>query len=356
MFQLSIIVPIYNVEEYVERCIRSLEYQDISESSFEIICINDGSPDNSLEVVKRLCSEYKNIRLINQDNQGVSRARNNGIDRAEGRYLLFIDPDDYVEPDCLQRILKNAEQQNAQVSFLGFTVLDNESNRSEDILCNEYSSGAFTGIEAYFLSRGDGRTDPDRAWAVLFERNFINQYNLRFLPDVPYLEDGEFISRVLCMAERCIFDSGLFYNRTTRPGSATHSTLFHSEKALNGFLLAALSLKKFQSGTSLTHSQKEFLNQPICKFVVLVVASARKPFNLRRVREARMRLKKAGFGRLSLTAVNREFTQLGMCYNLSVYCLVLYQLFIDGIRSLRYRLRKFPGIKNAAFPAAENKI
>ena len=92
MKSLSIIIPIYNVAPYVERCIRSLEDQDIPKDDYEIICINDGSPDNCREIVEQLQQEFSNIILINQENQGVSMARNNGIDLSEGKYLLFVDP------------------------------------------------------------------------------------------------------------------------------------------------------------------------------------------------------------------------------------------------------------------------
>ena len=79
MKRLSIIIPMYNVASYVERCIRSLENQDIPKEDYELICINDGSPDNCKEIIVRLQKEFSNIILIDQENQGVSRARNNGV-------------------------------------------------------------------------------------------------------------------------------------------------------------------------------------------------------------------------------------------------------------------------------------
>jgi glycosyltransferase involved in cell wall biosynthesis len=115
MKRLSIIVPIYNVENYVERCLRSLEDQNIPKDSYEIICINDGSPDKCREIIVGLQTEYNNIILIDQENQGVSCARNNGIKNASGKYLLFIDPDDYVDRDCLDGILNTADEYDAQV-------------------------------------------------------------------------------------------------------------------------------------------------------------------------------------------------------------------------------------------------
>jgi glycosyltransferase involved in cell wall biosynthesis len=339
MKSLSIIIPMYNVEPYVKRCLLSLENQDIPISDYEILCINDGSPDDCRRVVLQIQKEYDNIILIDQENQGVSRARNNGIDRASGRYLLFIDPDDYVDADSFGRILKNADEKNAQISFLGFTVLNEDKTVSQRIF-NETNDLFYSGTEAYSLARGDGRTDPDRMWAVLFKTEFLVNYNLRYLPDVPYLEDGEFISRILCLANRCIFDGYSFYQRTTRQGSATNSGLFYSDKALHGFILAASNLKRFQSEQDLDEIQNFFLNQPVCKFVVLAMTSAAKPFSLKRIGEINRKLKKSGFTALKLDSVDKEYTRLGFLYNNSVHLLIIYQFLINRIRFISLRIKR----------------
>ncbi len=327
MILLSIIVPMYNVEPYVERCLTSLEKQDIKRDEFEIICINDGSPDDSRGVVKRLQKKYENIVLIDQQNQGVSRARNSGIDRARGKYLLFIDPDDYVDSNSYGPIVSNADKYQAQVSFLGFTFLTQNGSVYRQVLNENLSSSVYNGTEAYYLARGDGQTDPDRMWAVLFERDFINRYKLRYLPDVPYLEDGEFIARILCLAERCIFDGSSFYQRTTRPGSATNSELFRSEKAINGFLLAAGNLKKFKDEQNLNERQKIFLNQPICKFVLLALNSAlQKPY-IKNYNKIRKILFEKGFKRIELKGVDTPYTYFVRLYNSFMVVFLLSALF-----------------------------
>lgn len=328
----------YNVAPYIERCIHSLENQNISKDDYEIICINDGSPDNCRVIIEGMQMEYRNIILINQDNQGVSRARNNGIDNASGTYVLLVDPDDYVDANCFDSVLNNADKHQAQVSFLGFAILNEDSTVHKLVLNENHTSQIYTGTEAYFKARGDGRNDPDRMWAILFEKDFLNKHNLRFLPDVPYLEDGEFISRILCIAERCIFDGHSFYQRTTRRGSATNSNLFHSEKSTNGFLLAASNLMRFQKERNLTENQRNFLNQPICKFAVLAITSAGKPFSFIRMEEIKKRLSGKGLTKLRLDSVNEEFRKLGFIYNRSIYGLVLYQFFISKFRVLFLRI------------------
>lgn len=340
MKHLSIIVPIYNVEPFVERCLQSLEDQDIPRENYEIICINDGSPDDSREVVIRLQKEFNNIILIDQVNQGVSCARNTGIDKANGRYLLFIDPDDSVDVKSFKRILRNADIHDAQVSFLGFTILNGDGTIRHQVLNEINTTKIYSGIVAYFLARGDGRVDPDRMWAILFKKEFLNQNRLHFLPDVPYLEDGELIARILCLAERCIFDGHSFYQRIIRPGSATNSKLFHSEKATKGFLLAASNLKRFQLEQDLNEKQKEFLNQSILKFVLLTINSAT-DWGLHKKLIATIKtLKTLSFRRISLEGCDRGYSLFGKAYNLSPYLGALIMFLYPKVNRLYQLLPK----------------
>lgn len=315
MLRLSIIIPMYNVEPYIERCLSSLQDQDIPMEEYEIICINDGSPDNSREVVIRFQRQNKNIILIDQSNQGVSKARNNGINVARGKYLLFVDPDDYIIPNSLNSRLVNAEDKSAQVSVLGFTFLDKDGLILKEIFSEAYTSEVYRGTEAYFLARGDGRTDPDRTWAILFDKGFITHYNLLFLSDMPYLEDGEFIARVFCLANRCIFDGASFYMRTTRPGSATNSSLFHSSPAALGLMRSVIGLKAFQKSLNLSQEQKRFLNQPICKFVLLALKSGFKFPYWRNYKKMIAKLHAHELNKLDLTGVVKPYNYFGYLYN-----------------------------------------
>lgn len=321
--KLSIIIPMYNVAPWVERCIRSLEDQDIPKEEYELICINDGSPDNCREIVEGLQQEFSNIVLINQENGGVSRARNAGMDKATGKYLLMIDPDDYVLPNTLKQVIEKAIQNNAEVSFLGYRFLLEDGTVLIDILNEKAIGKVFAGTEAYFTARGDGRTDPDRMWAVLYDRDFLNRNNLRYLSDVPYLEDGELIARIMCLAERCIFDGRLFYMRTTRGGSATNSNLFHSEKAVNGFIKAAKNLKEFQKKETLNQRQRIFLNQPISKFTLLGLLG--KMGNFSEFNSLQKKMKGLGLGKCTLKGCNNYYFSEGLLYNFSPYLFYLHR-------------------------------
>jgi len=326
MLCLSIIIPMYNVAPYVEKCIRSLQNQDIPKQDYEIICINDGSPDNCREIVIKLQQEFSNIVFIEQENQGVSRARNNGIDKASGKYLLFIDPDDYVDVNSFARILKTAEDYRAQVSFLGYTVLNENGSIRKAVLNEQEKDAVYLGIKAYSLARVDGSADPDRMWAVLLETEFMNRNNLRYLPELPYLEDGELIARIMCLAQRCIFDGHLFLKRTTRPGSATNSKLFYSQRATGGFIRAAAHLRDFKDNVQLDKAQREFMNQPICKFTLTALIPYCSLFTLREFKQNFNLLKKNKLGICDLRKCNNAYSLEGSLYNLSPYLFLIHRM------------------------------
>ncbi|MDN3658898.1 glycosyltransferase [Ferruginibacter paludis] len=338
--KLSIIIPVYNVEDYIEKCILSLQNQDIPRNEYEIIVINDGSPDNSRAVILQLIQQFDNIVFIDQENKGVSLARNAGIDKASGRYLIFIDPDDYVEPNTFSRILEVANEKRAQVAFLGFTFLLADNSVKKKILFAKESGKVYDGINAYKISRGDGTIDPDRSVAILFETAFINKYQLRNLAAIPYLEDGEFLARVMCLAERCIFDGNKFYLRTTRLGSATNSGLFYTDRAIKGFIIAANNLFRFQQSTLINAQQKQFLNQPLCKFILLAINSSFRNKGLLRRNNVVMELNNLGIKRCPIKSCNKYYWRDGFFFNLSPKIYSIYKPIWSLFDSLIFRLFK----------------
>ena len=138
VIQLSVIIPVYNVEAYIKKCVLSLQHQDISQEEIELIIINDGSPDNCKGVVLELMQSFPNIIFIDQENKGVSKARNAGIDKSRGKYLLFIDPDDYVAPNAFSRILKTSNQQHAEIVFLGYQFLNADDTVRKEMYYEDF--------------------------------------------------------------------------------------------------------------------------------------------------------------------------------------------------------------------------
>lgn len=123
---LSIIVPYFNVEKYIEVCIRSLFNQDIPYSDYEVICVNDCSEDNSEAIVSRLKAEFPNLLMVSQtQNHKMGAARNLGLSNARGKYVWFVDSDDYIEPDCISYIIRKAEESDVDIIHFDYKV-DND--------------------------------------------------------------------------------------------------------------------------------------------------------------------------------------------------------------------------------------
>ncbi|MBO4516953.1 glycosyltransferase family 2 protein [bacterium] len=135
---ISVIIPIYNAEKYLTRCLKSLEIQTYS--SFEVIMINDGSYDNSQDICLQYCNNDTRFKLINQNNSGSQEARKNGVINSTGDYITFIDADDFIDPNYFTDIIKKIEKTNPDIFCVGFTK---ENNGISEKVYNNISSGYY---------------------------------------------------------------------------------------------------------------------------------------------------------------------------------------------------------------------
>ena len=127
--KISVIVPVYNTEDYLEKCIRSIMNQTYK--NLEIITINDGSTDNSLSILENLKKEDDRIIIINQENMGVSKARNKGLDYATGEFIGFVDSDDFLEEDMYDIMIKHLIEENADLCRIKAFIYNREGGIEE---------------------------------------------------------------------------------------------------------------------------------------------------------------------------------------------------------------------------------
>jgi glycosyltransferase involved in cell wall biosynthesis len=332
--KLGIIVPMYNVAPYLSRCLHSLANQDIPHEDYEIICINDGSPDNCSAIVRELQIQIPNIILLEQENQGVSMARNNGMAIAKGKYMMPIDPDDYVVPNCLKQVLEQAEQNNLDVLYAAFEIFD---ANHESIWRTNYEHLVHkvdNGQDGYFAVRGAKVMDPDRSVAILYRMDMLRNYQLNYPQDVPYLEDGLFIGKVFAVANRVGYSNVDFYQRTTRAGSATNSNLFYTDKAIDGFIKAALDVKQFAKENNLSDSQKELVNHLIAKFVILSLSPSSCQYEIKQYISILSKLKTLKINKLNIYGLQMEYKRLSKIYNFSPLFFFFYFPFFKRIKNL----------------------
>ena len=199
---LSIIIPVYNVEKYVEKCIRSCENQDIPKEDYELIVVNDGSPDGSLAIVERLAKEYSNIKVICQENQGLSVARNTGLDAARGEYVWFVDSDDWIEKNCLKDLTGKLVD---DIDILQIQCKRAYEDGTTRIPAQKFLDGIHSGKE---VTEQGGLPDP--APFSILRSGFLKENDLKFFPGI-YHEDSELKSRMVYTAKKVAFHKPPIY-------------------------------------------------------------------------------------------------------------------------------------------------
>ncbi len=220
--EISVIVPVYNVQDYLVRCVDSILAQTFRD--FELILVDDGSTDRSGEMCDTLAGTDPRIRVIHKKNGGLSDARNAGIEAARGEYLSFIDSDDYAEPDMLAVLYGQIAAREAQVAVCGIYDCYENSRRPQHAMTEEY---VCTGVEA--LERMlEGRSIPGSACNKLYSAALCRD---RRFPVGKTYEDAFFLPEVLLACERVAVTTEPLYNYWHRAGSIT-STVF-SEKSFD---------------------------------------------------------------------------------------------------------------------------
>lgn len=214
--RLSIIIPAYNVEQYIGRCLESCLNQDLAPDDYEIIVVNDGTPDKSMEVAGQYAKSHDNIILVNRNNGGLSAARNTGLESATGEYVWFVDSDDRIKTNCLRYLLNFAENNRLDVLCFGL-FMEYADGRTSLFPINNKGGEVYNGCD--FVNRV---AMPPAAWAALYKRTFLEVHHLRFLEGILH-EDQEFTPRAYYLSKRIAFVNTPFYYYYQREGSIMKS-------------------------------------------------------------------------------------------------------------------------------------
>lgn len=229
---ISIIIPVYNVERYLTQCLDSVVNQ--THQNIEIICINDGSPDNSIAILKKYEQQDSRIKIIDQANQGVSAARNKGIDMSIGRYIMFIDSDDWIDMDSCEKTLDVAERYNADVVIWPYVKEFSDSSvpkpifeqdmvifENEDV--RSFLHRRICGLLGEELKRPEMLNALSPAWGKLYRQNVIKDFNVRFENnDCIGMEDGVFNFVVFNQIKKAVYVNQYYYHyRKTNQTSVT---------------------------------------------------------------------------------------------------------------------------------------
>lgn len=229
---ISIIVPIYNAEKYIQRCIDSILSQTYKD--LQIILINDGSTDNTLTILNEYVQYDSRIQIINKENTGVSETRNIGIEMSEGEYIGFVDADDYIEPEMYEKLYNSIEMTGADVACCGyyqdFQAYKYEITVDDSLIIKDTNYYEINGIDnilgQYF--RQDIRSGiGDGNWNKLFRKDIIS--NTRY-DNIHYCEDVDFQVRIFEKCAKIVCINDLLYHYVDNSLSATKKE-FNKEKA-----------------------------------------------------------------------------------------------------------------------------
>lgn len=237
MIRLSIIVPVYNAEKYLHRCVDSLLAQDLNPEEYEIILVDDGSTDESPRICDEYFEKYSQIKTIHKTNGGVSSARNVALDVTKGEYICFVDSDDWIKKASFVSIISICERENLDICFYKMDVEDNRGNfetqynhrfRYGDVVCGkDVILGGF----------------PIGSACVAFLSNkLVNSVKLRFDTSLNFSEDVYYMTQSLLLAARVSFVEMSPYVYAYNASSATNSP----EKRLNKSLGCAEFARRLQ--------------------------------------------------------------------------------------------------------------
>ena len=236
MTKISIIVPVYNVEKYLSKCLDSIVHQDISNNEYEIIIVNDGSVDESLVIANQFAKYHHNILIISQDNKGLSAARNRGLLEAKGKYVWFIDSDDWIKINCLKKLMVLCENNDLDILSIDRIIIYSDDNqvvcRTKSANINNVIDGKKCFIENKFQTL---------AQLYLFSKDFLVKNNLTFMIGILH-EDAEFTPRAIYCAKRFFYSGEAIYFHLQREGSITNNV---NPKRCKDLILIANKLFKY---------------------------------------------------------------------------------------------------------------
>ncbi|WP_296893689.1 glycosyltransferase [uncultured Methanobrevibacter sp.] len=220
MYKISVIIPVYNVENYLRECLDSITSQTVKD--IEIICIDDGSTDNSPEILKEYQKKDSRIKIITKENGGQATARNLGIKEAQGEYIAFIDSDDFIESEMLEKLYTKAKDDNLDIAMCKIATYNNQTGEIKDNVWY-YMLGIFRDFEKEIFNHKDTKEFTCNIavtpYNKIYKTSLIKDNNILF-PEGLIFEDEKFFYDTYLRAKRVsVIPEFLYYYRVNRKGS-----------------------------------------------------------------------------------------------------------------------------------------
>ena len=240
MDMISVIVPAYNCQDTIERCIKSIQNQTYK--NIEIIVINDGSTDGSEAVIKELQSQDERIKLISIPNGGVSHARNTGIDNADGDYITFVDSDDYIDEEMYQTLYNLIKEYDVEIAHCSYKNVDGDSAVAVGNIGKIYVQNHDEALKCLL----SGRLFTGGNWNKVYSRSLFE--DIRFDESIKINEDVLANYMLFDRVDRSVFTDKALYNYVANTNSATHA--MRSNMGVEHVALVAEKMAEMSKGKS----------------------------------------------------------------------------------------------------------
>ena len=336
--EVSVVVPVYNAAKFLETCVQSIVNQKTT-WSYEAIFVNDGSTDNSLEVLEHWAKSHDNIIIVDQENAGVSSARNAGIDAAHGKYIVFVDSDDWVDESYIEDLRNSVKNDKCGIVIQGMfkEVLDKTVTRHFD--------SCFFDLQNFVsFFKKEKIYHNGFPFAKIFNLKVVKEHNLYFCKKVRHGEDLMFLLRYLMFCEWYAYDLHVNYHyRNTEEGTLVHSYGdFQSE--LTGYLEFRDALKSLQEHYHLKENDLIDIKKWLFYFVMRTVKTIyRKGKNyLPRKQRCKLLMETFSTEDLAFLETQKEYAS-GLD---KIICTLLYS---KKISLLDYILNIFFSLRNYSF-------
>ena len=230
--KVSVIVPVYNTEMYLEKCLSSLKNQTLKEMEF--IVIDDGSTDKSFEIMKKYAKDDKRFRVYSKENEGVGKTRNLGIELSKGKYVGFVDSDDFVSNDYFEELYNSAKKMDAEISVSpNVYMIENDKSKKISRPIDSHRNKEVIDDFSFLIS------DAGEQWDKIYKKSFLDKNNIRCLEDRVWFEDVWFSTLVAIYAKKVVVAKKGEYYSLLRPGS-----LSEFWNISEGYLFKGLELYK----------------------------------------------------------------------------------------------------------------
>lgn len=257
--EISVVVPLYNVEELVRKCLESIKQQTFED--FEVWVVDDESTDNSAAVADEFAAADSRFHVIRNKHSGPGIGRNVGLENSTGKYIVFIDSDDFVTPDYLEKLHRACEDNDADVAICNFAFYYPEKNKIKDKK-EKPEEGIICPTDAINLLLRDSKIQS-YIWNKMYKRSMFIEHNIRY-PEI-YFEDISTMPQCLFYANRIVVIHDILYFYTQRNGSIVNKNRLDLQKT-NDLMTAAAKVKTFLATNGNFDDFKKSFNYFVFKF------------------------------------------------------------------------------------------